>query len=82
MNCPDSLSASEGSVRAATMLRSLENHPTGAIMAEETKDDRVTLEQLMVSTLAMTDAAIELLIQKGFTNGPFNGILIPRQAAC
>jgi len=29
------------------------------------KDDRVTLEQLMVSTLAMTDAAVKLSIQKG-----------------
>ena len=58
------------------MLRSLENHPTGAIMAEETKDDRVTLEQLMVSTLAMTDAAIKLLIQKGvFTDDEFKAQL-------
>jgi len=36
------------------------------------KDDRVTLEQLMVSTLAMTDAAVKLLIQKGvFTDEEF-----------
>ena len=47
------------------MLGFLENHATGAIMAEETKDDRVTLEQLMVSTLAMTDAAIKTVNQKG-----------------
>ena len=62
---------------AATMLRFLENHPTGAIMAEETKDDRVTLEQLMVSTLAMTDAMIKLLIKKGiFTDAEFKAELI------
>jgi hypothetical protein len=54
------------------VLGFLENHATGAIMAEETKDDRVTLEQLMVSTLAMTDAAIKLLIKKGiFTDAEF-----------
>jgi hypothetical protein len=41
-------------------------------MAEETKSDRVTLEQLMVGTLAMTDAAIKLLIKKGiFTDAEF-----------
>jgi len=34
-------------------------------MADETKGDRVTLEQLMVSTLAMTDAAIKPLITRG-----------------
>jgi hypothetical protein len=41
-------------------------------MAEETKSDKVTLEQLMVGTLAMTDAAIKLLIKKGiFTDAEF-----------
>jgi hypothetical protein len=34
-------------------------------MAEETKTDRVTLEELMVSTLAMTDALAKLMIAKG-----------------
>jgi hypothetical protein len=34
-------------------------------MAEETKSDRLTLEELMVSTLAMTDALAKLLIEKG-----------------
>ena len=34
-------------------------------MVDEPKSDRVTLEELMVSTLAMTDAAVKLLIQKG-----------------
>jgi hypothetical protein len=33
-------------------------------MAEETKSDRVMLEELMVSTLAMTDALAKLLIAK------------------
>jgi len=31
-------------------------------MAEETKTDRVTLKELMVSTLAMTDALAKLMI--------------------
>jgi hypothetical protein len=34
-------------------------------MADESKKDTVTLQELIVSTLAMTDAAIKLLIQKG-----------------
>ena len=34
-------------------------------MAEEPKTDRVTLEELMVSTLAMTDALAKLVIAKG-----------------
>jgi hypothetical protein len=34
-------------------------------MADETKSDRLTLEELMVSTLAMTDALAKLLIAKG-----------------
>jgi len=34
-------------------------------MADETKKETVTLQELMVSTLAMTDAAIKLLIEKG-----------------
>jgi hypothetical protein len=34
-------------------------------MAQEPNSDRVTLEQLMVSTLAMTDALAKLLIAKG-----------------
>ena len=34
-------------------------------MADETKTDKVTLEELMVSTLAMTDALVKLLIAKG-----------------
>jgi hypothetical protein len=41
-------------------------------MADESKKDTVTLQELMVSTLAMTDAAIKLLIQKGvFTDEEF-----------
>jgi hypothetical protein len=40
-------------------------YPNGATMAEETKNDRLTLEELMVSTLAMTDALAKLMIAKG-----------------
>jgi hypothetical protein len=41
-------------------------------MADETKKDTVTLQELMVSTLAVIDAAIKLLIQKGvFTDEEF-----------
>ena len=34
-------------------------------MAEETKSEKISLEELMVSTLAMTDALAKLLIAKG-----------------
>jgi len=37
-------------------------------MAEETKSDRVTLEELVVSTLAMTDALAKLMLAKGVIN--------------
>jgi len=50
---------------------------TGSNHGEETKGDRVTLEQLMVSILAMTDAMIKLLIRKGiFTDAEFKAELI------
>ena len=45
-------------------------------MTDEIKTDKVTLEELMVSTLAMTDAAVKLLIQKGvFTDEEFKAQL-------
>ena len=34
-------------------------------MAEETNAKKISLEELMVSTLAMTDATVKLLIAKG-----------------
>jgi len=34
-------------------------------MAADTPDTKLTLEELMVSTLAMTDALVKLLIAKG-----------------
>jgi hypothetical protein len=34
-------------------------------VADETKSDRLTLEELMVSSLAMTDALAKLMIAKG-----------------
>jgi hypothetical protein len=41
-------------------------------MAEETQKQTVSLQELMVSNLAMTDAAVKLLIQKGvFTEEEF-----------
>ena len=41
-------------------------------MADETPKLTVSLEQLMVSTLAMTDATVKILIQKGvFTDDEF-----------
>jgi transcription initiation factor IIE alpha subunit len=45
-------------------------------MADETKKETVTLNELMVSTLAMTDAAVKLLIKKGvFTDEEFTAQL-------
>ena len=50
-------------------------------MADEIKTDKVTLEELMVSTLAMTDAAVKLLIQKGvFTDEEFKAQLDTERA--
>jgi hypothetical protein len=41
-------------------------------MADQTKSDKVTLEELMVSTLAITDALAKLMIAKGvITDGEF-----------
>jgi len=34
-------------------------------MADETKKETVTLEELMVSKLAMSDDTVKLLIEKG-----------------
>ena len=39
-------------------------------MADETKEKKITLEELMVSTLAMTDALAKLLITKGVITEP------------
>jgi hypothetical protein len=38
---------------------------TGEPMADETKKETVTLEELMVSNLAMSEATVKLLIAKG-----------------
>jgi hypothetical protein len=35
------------------------------MMPDETPEKKISLEELMVSTLAMTDALAKLLIQKG-----------------
>ena len=56
-------------------------YPNGATMAEETKNDRLTLEELMVSTLAMTDALAKLLIAKGIiTDAEFKAQLSTERA--
>jgi hypothetical protein len=50
-------------------------------MADETKTDKVTLEELTVSTLAMTDALAKLLIAKGIiTNDEFKTQLSAERA--
>ena len=49
-------------------------------MAEE-KSDRVTLEELMVSSLAMTDALAKLMIAKGvITDAEFKAQLSTERA--
>jgi hypothetical protein len=51
-------------------------------MPEET-NDKVSLEELMVSTLAMADATAKLLIQKGvFTDGECKAQLGAERANC
>ena len=50
-------------------------------MAEETKTDRVTLKELMVSTLAITDALAKLMIAKGIiTDEEFKAHLTTERA--
>jgi hypothetical protein len=50
-------------------------------MAEEPQKQAVSLEELMVSTLAMTDATVKLLIAKGvFTNDEFKAQLSTERA--
>jgi hypothetical protein len=51
-------------------------------MAELDKEGTVTLEELMVSTLAMTDALSKLLIEKGvISEGEFKKKLGEERAA-
>jgi hypothetical protein len=53
----------------------------GAIMVEETKTEKISLEQLMVSTLAAADATVKLLIAKGvFTDEEFKAQLSTERA--
>jgi hypothetical protein len=48
----------------------------GVIMAEQPQEPKVTLEQLLVSTLAMTDSVLKLCIAKGvFTDEEFKAQL-------
>jgi hypothetical protein len=48
----------------------------GEPMADETQKQTVSLQELMVSNLAMTDAAVKLLIEKGvFTDAEFKAQL-------
>jgi hypothetical protein len=50
-------------------------------MAEPEKNDTVSLKELMVSTLAMTDATAKLLIEKGvFTEVEFKQKLLEERA--
>ena len=50
-------------------------------MADETKSDRVTLEELMVSSLAMTDALAKLLIAEAIiTDAEFKAQLSTERA--
>ena len=50
-------------------------------MAEETKTDRVTLKELMVSTLAMTDALAKLMIAKGILTERLLAAQLPIESA-
>jgi hypothetical protein len=53
----------------------------GGPMADETKKETVTLEELMVSNLAMSDATVKLLIEKGvFTDEEFKAQLDTERA--
>ena len=50
-------------------------------MAQAKSGEKVTLEELMVSTLAMADATVKLLVSKGvFTDDEFNAQLSAERA--
>jgi hypothetical protein len=50
-------------------------------MAQETKNEKISLEQLMVSTLAMAHATVKLVIAKGvFTDEEFKAQLSTERA--
>jgi len=50
-------------------------------MADETNKESVTLEELMVSNLAMGDATVKLLFEKGvFTDAEFKAKLQTERA--
>jgi hypothetical protein len=53
---------------------------TGEPMADETKKETVTLNELMVSTLAMTDAAVKLIEKGIFTDTEFKAKLETERA--
>jgi hypothetical protein len=50
-------------------------------MADEIKNDKVTLEELVVSTLATTDALAKLLIAKGIITDEFKTQLSGERAS-
>ena len=50
-------------------------------MADKTESNKLTLEELMVSNLAMTEATVKLLIDKGvFTDAEFKAQLSTERA--
>jgi hypothetical protein len=50
-------------------------------MTDETKTDKISVEELMVSTLAMTDGLAKLMIAKGIiTDEEFNSQLSAERA--
>ena len=55
--------------------------PNGELMVDESQEKKVTLEELVVSTLAMTDALATLMIAKGvITDGEFKAQLSTERA--
>jgi len=55
--------------------------PNGELMVDESQEIKVTLEELVVSTLAMTDALATLMIAKGvITDGEFKAQLSTERA--
>ena len=63
------------------MLGFPKTRTTGDPMADETNKESVTLEELMVSNLAMGDATVKLLFEKGvFTDAEFKAKLQTERA--
>ncbi len=66
-------------IATASMLGFAKTRTMESLMADETNEQTVTLQELMVSNLAMTDALAKLMIAKGvITDAEFKRVRVHR----